>query len=685
MKNLLYIFLFVPIALFGQENYSLSFDGVDDYVDITSSSNYPSNIGTISVSFKLDNAHISQTYDLPLFMIDNGLSDPIVIRVGQCLCDAPGASLSFSNDDCGGSSPEVKAYWGNDTTYLYDGNWHNITLVVGDDYHEIYLDGSKLELIYTIGNELVGSFLYGAETELFYFGKRDLDNYSSFFQGYMDNIQLWDRPLNANEIRQYIFETPPLGNEFGFQSAWNFNQGEGEYVSDISINENLAILQGPVYLMTESNFILGCTDELFIEFNSEAGINDGSCQITWQEQSYIDMFDSLQVELNEINNSSIIALSSLQQALDTWNTTIDLSAGWNMFGYGCPTSIDLAEGLYNHTESVVIVKDNNGSVYMPEFGFNGIGDFTPGFGYQIKLTEAIEGFSLCDWYVNDIPEDNILSLQDSIINMHNTNCVEDGYCGYDVIFSNCFNPNEGFDCEGNEEIEYSLSFDEVDDMVSCGSTIDISSSFSIAAWVYALPNMANYTIASKREMHQNGGDYYNGFHLTLENDELGSGDDGLRFVLHNNSQGDINKAIAPLNFNQWNYVVGVFDSGSSIKLYINGELVDNAPTSLTSIGALSSTADFLIGAAGNYPTFPVGNYINGNLEDVSLWDIPLTQQEINDCMNCPLTGVEEGLVGYWNFNEGEGNTVYDISGNGNHGAINGGAIFSIDVPENICE
>jgi len=34
MKKLLYILLFVPIALFGQDNYSLSFDGVDDYIDL---------------------------------------------------------------------------------------------------------------------------------------------------------------------------------------------------------------------------------------------------------------------------------------------------------------------------------------------------------------------------------------------------------------------------------------------------------------------------------------------------------------------------------------------------------------------------------------------------------------------------------------------------------------------------
>ena len=38
-------------------------------------------------------------------------------------------------------------------------------------------------------------------------------------------------------------------------------------------------------------------------------------------------------------------------------------------------------------------------------------------------------------------------------------------------------------------------------------------------------------------------------------------------------------------------------------------------------------------------------------------------------MNCSPTGNEEGLVGYWNFEEGEGETVIDLSGNGNDGII----------------
>ena len=30
-------------------------------------------------------------------------------------------------------------------------------------------------------------------------------------------------------------------------------------------------------------------------------------------------------------------------------------------------------------------------------------------------------------------------------------------------------------------------------------------------------------------------------------------------------------------------------------------------------------------------------------------------------MNCPPTGNEEGLVGFWNFEEGEGETVIDLA------------------------
>jgi len=143
--------------------------------------------------------------------------------------------------------------------------------------------------------------------------------------------------------------------------------------------------------------------------------------------SVIDSLDITLSNLDDCNTEAINALSSLQLALYNWNTIIDLQEGWNMFGYGCPSSIDVAEGLSNHTESILLVKANDGSAYIPEWDFNGIGDFTSGFGYQIKLTDEIEGFSLCDWYVNDIPEDNIVTLQEYIIQLEDSIEVSNAY------------------------------------------------------------------------------------------------------------------------------------------------------------------------------------------------------------------------------------------------------------------
>ena len=41
-------------------------------------------------------------------------------------------------------------------------------------------------------------------------------------------------------------------------------------------------------------------------------------------------------------------------------------------------------------------KDYLGNVFLPEWNFNGIGTLERGFGYQIKISEAINEFNLCN-------------------------------------------------------------------------------------------------------------------------------------------------------------------------------------------------------------------------------------------------------------------------------------------------
>ena len=102
-----------------------------------------------------------------------------------------------------------------------------------------------------------------------------------------------------------------------------------------------------------------------------------------------------------------------------------------------------------------------------------------------------------------------------------------------------------------------------------------------------------------------------------------------------------------------------------LKIYINGELKNTNPNYT---GGIPSDGDHFIGS-GNQPN----SGLNGNIDDVSLWDIVLTDEEIDNLSQSSPIGDEEGLVAYWSFNFGDGEILYDHSGNQNHGTINGAA------------
>jgi len=103
-------------------------------------------------------------------------------------------------------------------------------------------------------------------------------------------------------------------------------------------------------------------------------------------------FDSLQYVADYLSSLTF----ELQQELLVPNIDVDMAIGWNMIGFSCPNSKDVEEALVNIVDEVIIFKDNNGLVYMPEYGFNGIGDLTPGHGYQLKITDYIINFNICE-------------------------------------------------------------------------------------------------------------------------------------------------------------------------------------------------------------------------------------------------------------------------------------------------
>lgn len=109
---------------------------------------------------------------------------------------------------------------------------------------------------------------------------------------------------------------------------------------------------------------------------------------------------------------------------------------------------------------------------------------------------------------------------------------------------------------------------------------------------------------------------------------------------------------APLAQGNWQHVAGTYD-GATLKLYVDGAL---AAESEYAEAITHSGNTLALGAS------PAGAYqLNGSLDDVRVWNVARTAEEIAQAFAAPLTGGEAGLVGYWRFDEETGTTTEDVS------------------------
>ena len=64
-----------------------------------------------------------------------------------------------------------------------------------------------------------------------------------------------------------------------------------------------------------------------------------------------------------------------------------LRKGWNIVSYPRTSAMDPAEALRGLSGDAVVVKDNAGNVYLPEYNFNSMGQMKPGQGYMVYVAE----------------------------------------------------------------------------------------------------------------------------------------------------------------------------------------------------------------------------------------------------------------------------------------------------------
>jgi len=90
--------------------------------------------------------------------------------------------------------------------------------------------------------------------------------------------------------------------------------------------------------------------------------------------------------------------------------TLNLPSGWSMFStYIVPADTDISTIIAPLVQNnqIIIVKDNSGMAYLPEWNFNAIGELNPKQGYLTKTSEACT-LELSGNYA--VPEDHPISL-----------------------------------------------------------------------------------------------------------------------------------------------------------------------------------------------------------------------------------------------------------------------------------
>lgn len=202
------------------------------------------------------------------------------------------------------------------------------------------------------------------------------------------------------------------------------------------------------------------------------------------------------------------------------------------------------------------------------------------------------------------------------------------------------------------------------------SSLSITGDLTIEAWVKlaSQPSSGSYTIVSKST--ESGGQQ--SFGLRYFNN---GGGDTLDAWIYPNGTSLPHASIAEtIPSGQWTHIAMVYSaSAGAITFYVNGVQTGATQTGLPN-SIYDGTAPLLIGGYDQgYPT----TLFDGQIDDVRLWAVARTQQQISSAMSSELLGTEPNLRGYWKLN----NSLFDSTTNGNTLVNNNSATFeNTDLP-----
>ncbi|AVR45536.1 hypothetical protein C7S20_09805 [Christiangramia fulva] len=163
-----------------------------------------------------------------------------------------------------------------------------------------------------------------------------------------------------------------------------------------------------------------------------------------------------------------------------------------------------------------------------------------------------------------------------------------------------------------------IDFDGTDDHIDFSDNYDLNGNFSLEFWVK--PNAINgtRTIFSKRDGNYSG--TAKGYDLSIK--------DGTVFF-NWNSAGTINSSPYKVDTSRWYHIAVVHTSSGEYKLYIDGIKLKTTGGAAPGENAYHA----ILGAMDVSGSEQAVNYFNGWIDEIRIWDVALTPEQMHIMMN----------------------------------------------------
>jgi hypothetical protein len=527
------------------------------------------------------------------------------------------------------------------------------------------------------------------------------NGYTDWYLPYMHELSMIYNELHSTGSN--VYNTGDVNNWYWSSEVCDSSSSASDvHFTDGSYNicNNMSSSMGGVIVIHSFGSVeYGCIDSLAFNYSSEfANLDDGSCYpviegcLDTTAFNYAQPTDDVQIDVNTDDGS---CYAFVYGCLDTESFNFN-----DIDGDGQPNALTGINGIDINTDDGSCYPVIEGCLDTTAFNYA-----QPTDDVQIDVnTDDGSCYPVIEGCMGPIAENYISPIGDLQLDVN----TEDGSCLYSSLvyedltelnsdleeslssvtdsldntlttLNDCSVENDQLEEDLSvfetveEEQDYSMSFDGVDDYVYIldNSSYNFGTSdFSISGW-FKTNDSSGVILSNCKGSGQSNPNNNSWYIIYIEDGKL-----AFEFTDGYSSPGDYVSCLSNeiVNDNNWHYFTVTFDRSEFGSIYLDG-LYSSSSYIGDYGGSISPNDTINIG----YDTNHMSYFLDGEISNIQTWNIALSSSQIQSYMICPPTVTQYGLVGFLNFNEGVGDTVYDLSGNGNHGIING-ATFTEDVP-----